>query len=183
MSIENGETTFNLSRPLKYSRGGNSQVETTTVILLEPGMEHAKYYLRLKQMLIRCQMEFAKQAGELKAIGEQQKALHQDTARIENENDDLFEMFSILVMASETVDVSKFLEIFQEMATLRGAQKSICRLDAGQPMTGPLWDKLTPDDAYNMAVRWCVNFGMPSDGSGKTISDRQSGSPMEPMEA
>jgi hypothetical protein len=182
MSIVNGETVFVLSRPVKYSRGGNSQIEGTIVTLREPGMEHSKFYLKLRQMLTRCQMEFAKQAEELKAFGDQQKALHEDTDRIENETEDMIDTFLTLLMASETVDVSQFVETFYKMVTMSSC-KAVCLFDDIQPMTSALWDKLYPEDAFKMAVRWCVFFGMPSDGQGKIISGLPSDSPTGPTAA
>lgn len=182
MSIKEGETTFELSRPINYSRGGNSQVHATTVTLREPGMDHVKYYLKLRQMLTRVQMEFAKQAESLKAIGEQQKALHENAEEIETEGDDMDEVFAMLLMASSTVNVADFVDIFRQMV-VKSARKAVCLFDDIQPMTDALWDKLTPDDAFNMAIRWCVFFAIPSVADEKTTSVQPSGSPTELREA
>lgn len=183
MSIKDGQTEYVLSRPLAYSRGGNSTAQSGIITLREPGMEHVKFYLQLKQMLTRCQMEFAQRAGAIQeAIGEVQRPLHEDTDSIEAETGDMSEMFEMALMASETVDVSKFVETFRAMAVLPGAKRAVCMVDDAQQMTAALWDKLYPDDAFKMAVRWCVFFGMPSEEGEKTTSGQQSGSATEPKE-
>jgi uncharacterized membrane protein len=184
MGIQDGTCEFALSKGVNYKFQG-STVTAKMVTLKEPGMDHIKFYLKLKQMITRSQMELAKQAGEINkmrdSIGEIVKPLNEDVERIENETDDIHEVISLALQASETVDIGNFIETFEKMACLNG-RKSICILDGHQSMTSVIWSNLKPDDAFNMAVRWCSFFGMPSEGGAKITSGQPSELPMERME-
>lgn len=178
MGIEDGTTEFELTRPIEYSRNGSAQ-PTTLIVLREPGMDHVKYYLKLKQMLMRAQMELAKQAGEINklrdSIGEEIKPLSDDVEAIEAGADDMTGAISMALQAAESVDIGEFIETFEHMATMK-ARKPIVLVDGHQAMTQSLWALLKPDDAFNMAVRWCSFFGTPSEGGDKITSDPQSDS-------
>lgn len=177
MGIEDGTTEYQLSRPLEYRVDGGAAF-AEVVLLREPGMDHVKHYLKLKQMLMRAQMELAKQAGEINklrdSIGEEIKPLIDDAERIEAEANDMSEAISLALQAAQNVDIGVFIETFEAMATLP-ARKPIALVDGRQAMTQALWASLKPDDAFGMAVRWCSFFAMPSEGGDKTISGPQSG--------
>lgn len=185
MGVKDGTVEFTLSRDLSFSINGTTET-TRSVVLREPGMEHIKFYLRLKQMITRSQMELAKQAGEIEkmqnAIGEVVKPLQDEVERIESEADEVHEIFSLSLQASETVDIGQFIGTFEKMVSARSA-RAVVRVDGRVDMTAPLWNALKPEDAFNMAVRWCAFFGTPSQEGQKTISDQQSESHTGPMEA
>lgn len=185
MGIEDGTIEFKLTRALEYSYNGGAQ-QADHVILREPGMDHVKHYLRLKQMLMRAQMELAKQAGEINqlrdSIGEEVKPLSDDVEAIEGQADDMAEAIGLALQAAESVDIAEFILTFEAMATMK-ARKPIALVDGHQAMTQSLWSNLKPDDAFAMAVRWCAFFGMPSAEGVKTISGRPSESHTERTEA
>lgn len=185
MGIKDGTIEFKLSRPLEFKvNGGSDAVDCVT--LREPGMEHVKFYLRLKQMITRSQMELAKQAGAIKdmqeSIGEEIKPITKDVKKLESETDAAHEMFSLALQASETVDLGAFIGTFEKMVCTR-ANRAIVMINDRQVMTKPIWTNLRPEDAFNMAIRWCAFFGTPSTEGEKTILDRPSDSPTEPTEA
>jgi hypothetical protein len=180
MGIKEGTYDFTLSKPLSYKPFKGKDTETNLIVLNEPSMEHIKFYLRLKQMLTRSQMELAKQAGQLQdTIGEVVKPLQDQVDKIESETDQAFEMFSVCLQASESVDIGQFIGTFENMA-LTPAKKAICRVDGQVNMTSALWDNLQPEDAFNMAVRWCAFFAMPSLEGVNKESEKQPESPTEP---
>ena len=81
MGIKSGAYTFKLSKPIKY-KFDNGTHEATEVVLQEPGMEHIKFYLRLRSMLTKSQLELAGKAGQLQeAIGEEVKPIWRSTSR------------------------------------------------------------------------------------------------------
>lgn len=185
MGIEEGTTEYRLQRPIEYRLNG--QPETTDLIeLREPGMDHVKHYLKLKQMIMRAQMELAKQADEINklrdSIGSEIKPLADEVEAIEQGAEDMAEAMSLALQAAVSVDIGDFIDTFEIMACMP-ARKPVCMIDGRQTMTGALWKTLKPDDAFNMAVRWCAFFGMPSDQGGQTISGRQSELHMERTEA
>ena len=185
MGIKEGSFEFRLSKPLEYSMGGN-RAEAEMVQLFEPTMEHSQYYLKLKQLLTRSQMDLAKQIENLDelrdSLGQQVKPFHEDVDKLESENDQMFEAFDAALNASESVDVSMFQKQFEKMI-LKPAKKPIAKVDGRVVMTSVLWSNLHPDDAWNMAVRWCVFFAMPSLEGTKKSSEQQSDSVTERMEA
>lgn len=184
MSVQDGTCKFDLTRVVKYHSHGQPQ-EADYVILKEPCMDHVSFYLKLKQMITRSQMELAKQAGEINklrdSIGDVVKTLDEDADRIESETDMLHDGIVLALESSETVDISKFMETFAKMACLK-ARKSICMVGGELAMTSAIWSNLKPDDAFNIAVRWCSFFAMPSEGGVKISSDQPSESHMERME-
>ena len=146
-------------------------------------MEHIKFYLRLRQMLTRAQMELAKTAGSLQSdVGEVIKPIQDDVDKIEADTDEVFNMYKICIEASETVDIAQFHSTFKNMVCVT-ARKGVCMVDGKRSMTEALWNQLTPDNAFDMALRWCSFFAMPSLGGEKTTSEQRPESPTQPMEA
>lgn len=185
MGIEDGTYEFTLSRALEYRADGEAAY-ASTIILREPGMDHLKFYARLKQMLMRAQMELATQAGEInkmrEAIGQEVKPLNEDAQGLEEQTDDIADGISLALQAANNVDMADFVETFRQMACLK-ARRPIALIDGKQAMTDPLWATLKPDDAINMAVRWCAFFAMPSEQGGQTTSGPQSESHTQRTEA
>jgi len=182
MGIKGGTVEFPLTRGLDYKRNGRTET-ASHVVLQEPGMDHVKFYLRLKSMLTRSQIEFAKHAGEIQeSIGEVVKPLAEEVDRLESETDATHEMVSIALQASDTVDIGQFIGTFEKMVCVRSG-KAIVMVDDKQVMTRVMWNNLKPDDAFNMSVRWCTFFGMPSQGGEKNILDQPLESHTLPTEA
>lgn len=50
MTIENGEMDYTLKRPIQFSDNGAS-TDGRLLVLREPTMQHAKHYMKLKQMI------------------------------------------------------------------------------------------------------------------------------------
>jgi len=186
MSIKDGEIEHELSRPLDYKFMGNSEV-ANHVVLKEPTMDHVKFYSKLKQMVVKAQLELAKNSGELKkmsdGIGEVVKPLDETAKTIEEEFEDTAAGLKFSLETSDKVDLSVFMETFKGMVLAPGAKKTICSVEGKVVMTDALWNKLKPDDAIEIAVRWCAFFAMPSDGGEKTTLEPESGSHTEPTEA
>ena len=161
MGIKEGDCVFELQQPLEYNFEGKKNT-ADHVILQEPGMEHIKFYLRLKQMLTRAQMELATKAGQIQDdIGEVVKPFKDDVDKIEADSEEVFNMYKICIEASNTVDIAQFHSTFQKMACVT-ARKGVVMIDGKRSMTDALWNLLTPDDAFDMALRWCSFFAMPS---------------------
>lgn len=181
MGIEDGTTEFYLSRPIEYKSGGGSE-HTSLIVLKEPCMDHVKHYLKLKSLIMRAQMELAKQAGEINklrdSIGDVVKPITEEAEALEAQTDEMDEAISLSLQAADNVDIGEFIKTFEAMACLKG-RKSICMIDGKQAMTTALWANLKPDDAFKMAVRWCAFFGMPSVGGAKTTSGQQSESAIQ----
>jgi hypothetical protein len=167
--IHDGTTDFQSEREVCYSSKGVDKY-TTLFVLREPGMEHCKHAMRIKQMVMQIFQETAakhKKAGEFDISGEEVKPIEEDH---EQTSEETAEMLEMLFMMSEKVEVSEFLDCFRAMACMRSS-KPIVSLDGEQAMTDAIWQNLSLDDGYKMAVRWAAFFAMPSvDGQKKSSS-------------
>lgn len=172
MGIEDGTTTFTLSRPIEYRVNGQPEF-TDQILLKEPGMDHIKYYLKLKQMIMQAQFGMMKAAGDLNTIreqiGEEVKPFTEDVTALEAQTPEIEEGITLCMEASEKADLPGFVATFEAMACLKG-RTSVCMIDGKQAMTAALWATLKPDDALKIAVRWCAFFVMPSAGGVKISS-------------
>jgi hypothetical protein len=182
MSIQDGSFDFQLTKPLKYS----GTQEATFVKLQEPGMEHIKHYSKLKQMMTRAQMELARKASDLQDIqsnvGEIVESFDKQAEQIESEFDQNYQGIKLMIESAESVDFSEFVGTFEKMVCVSTPRKAICLVDGKITMNDVLWKNLRPDDAIEMALRWCAFFGMPSQEGEKTSSEPPSTSAPQPME-
>lgn len=178
MGIKDGTTTFELSRPIEYRHNGDA-VETTNIVLKEPGMDHVQHYLKLKQLIMQSQMGLAKYADKINevrdSIGDVVKPLTENVDQLEEDTKSFEKMISFSLQTAENIDIAQFISIFKTMATMKG-RTSICMIDGRRTMTGPIWDTLKPDDAFDMAIRWCAFFAMPSIGGDRISSGQPSDS-------
>ena len=78
--------------------------------------------------------------------------------------------------------MADFIGTFEKMI-LKPARKPIAKVNGEVVMTSTLWNNLNPEDAYNMALRWCAFFAMPSQEGTKITSEQPQESPTERMEA
>ena len=135
MGIKSGDFTFKLRKPLKYKFDGDSH-EADHVVLKEPGMEHLKFYLRLKQMLMRAQLELAGKASQLEEVaGEVSKPFKDQVDEIESQTEDVYQMYSVCIQRAESVDIGQFIGTFEKMVCLV-ARKGICMIDGRLSMVG-----------------------------------------------
>ena len=183
MSIKSGTTEYPLIHPFSYSYKGSS-TNASIIVLQEPAIEHIKYYSRLKQMIIRSQMELAKSADEInkmrESVGEVVVDFADKSDKYEQSIEDMHGAIEMCIMAAETVDAAVFLSTFEKMACSH-VKKSIAMIDGKTVMTSALWDRLHPDDVMGMAFRWCSFFAMPSAEGTKTTSGQPSESHTEPV--
>jgi hypothetical protein len=178
MGIREGEFTFKLSKPLKYQFDGSSH-DADHIVLKEPGMEHLKFYLRLKQMLMRAQLELAEKAGKIQdSVGEIVKPFQDQVDEIESQSEEVYQMYSVCIQGAESVDIGNFIGTFEKMVCTV-ARKGVCMVDGRLSMVSSIWNNLTPDDAFEMALRWCAFFGTPSIEGEKNTSEPQPESPTE----
>ena len=176
MGIEDGTTEFKLTKPIEYRLNGSAEL-SDTVLLREPCMDHVKHYLKLKQFIMRAQMELATQITEINelrdSIGEEIKPLNQEVENLEQQAAEIAPAIGLALQAAKSVAIDEFIGTFETMACMK-ARKPIALLNGQQALTQSLWSTLRVDDAFNMAVWWCSFFAMPSDVQGKTTSVQQS---------
>lgn len=172
--IHNGTTEFVSEHEVAYSCKGAEKL-TSLFVLREPGMDHYKHYMRIKQMF----MQVFQEVGEKRKgndpqdiSGEEVKAIEEDH---EQNSEEFAEMLEMLLLTSEKVDASDFIDTFRAMACMR-ANKPVVMLDGEQTMTDAIWSNMHPDDGYKMAIRWAAFFAMPSADGQKKSSNKPSAS-------
>lgn len=171
--IHDGTTEFFSEREVSYSCKGAIK-ETNMFVLREPGMDHTRYSLRIKQMFMQMFMEAGEKHKDKEAdiSGEEIKAIEEDH---EPRSEEFAATLEMLLLTSTKVDAYDFLECFRAMACAR-ASKPVVMLDGEQSMTDAIWSTMHPDDGYKMAVRWAAFFAMPSADGQKTLSNKPSAS-------
>jgi hypothetical protein len=169
--IHEGTTEFFSEHEVSYSAKGVSK-ETNLFVLREPGMEHAKFYMPIKQLVMKAFMALGEkhknQSDDLS--GEEVKAIEEDH---DEKSDEAAETLAAVFMISDVVDVSNFMDTFRAMACM-GGNKPIVMLDGEQRMTDAIWSTMHPDDGWKMAIRWTSFFAMPSVGGQKTLLSKPS---------
>lgn len=171
--IHEGTTEFFSTHEVSYSCKGVTK-ETTEFVLREPGMDHYKYYMRIKQMFMQVFTEIGEKRKDkdqdVDISGEEVKAIEEDH---EQNSAEFAEVLEMLLLASEKVNASDFLDCFRSMACMK-ASRPIVMLDGEQSMTDAIWSSMHPDDGYKMAIRWAAFFAMPSVDGLKTSSNKPS---------
>lgn len=173
--IHDGTTEFFSERPVSYTDKGVVK-ESNAFVLREPGMDHYKHYMRIKQMFMRVFQEVGEKRKEIDIAGDEVKAIEEDH---EQNSAEFAELLEMLLLASEKVDASDFIDTFRAMACMASA-KPIVMIEGEQRMTDAIWSTVHPDDGYKMAVRWAAFFGMPSGEGRKTSSSKLSQSSAQP---
>jgi hypothetical protein len=181
MSIKDGSIEFQLTKPFSY-KFDNQSHEAVLIKLQEPGMEHIKFYSKLKQMLTRAQMECIKnldpesllEAQEQAKAGENVESFDKQAKTIEDDSEQHYMTIRVMVEGSAVVDFTQFISTFAKMACVINPRKAVCMIDGRRAMNDTLWNDLCPDDAIEIALRWCSFFVMPSEGGAKTTSEEPS---------
>lgn len=165
--IHNGTTDFESVHEVAFTLKGEVR-QTNSFVLREPGMDHYKFYMRIKQMLMQAFVEMGEKhkKGDVDISGEEVKAIEDDH---EENSEEFAEVLGMLLLTSSKVDASEFMEVFRAMACMRSV-KPIVLLDGEQAMTDPIWSTMHPDDGYQMAIRWAAFFATPSVDSQKKSS-------------
>ena len=169
--IHDGTTDFFSDHEVSYSCKGVSK-ETTDFVLREPSSDHSKYYLPIRQLVMKAFMAIGEKHKSAKddLSGEEVKAIEDDH---EEKSDEAAETLGMVFMISDVVDVSVFMDMFRAMACMQ-CDKPIVMIDGEQRMTDAIWRTMHPDDAWKMAIRWTSFFAMPSGDGRKTSSNKPS---------
>lgn len=167
MGIKEGEVKYYLKKPFKYANQGQT-TEASHILLREPGMEHQNGYYKLTQFITKAQMQAAGQARKFgfgsqeeieDIVGEEAVPLNKQTEEIENESREIEEFMSMAVKMAD-IDIVEFMKTFQKIAIKPGARKSIALVDGNPtiPLTQTMLDKMHPDEAFDLAIKYCSFF-------------------------
>lgn len=181
MSIKDGEVRYFLQKSLKYSNSGQSE-DAEFILLREPGMEHQDGYTKLSQYVSKAQIFSAKMVQDMnlsesepsEEIGEEPKKFHEQADEMESESEEIEDALSLSLRLSD-IDNAEFLKTFEKICLKKGAKRPLALVDGLQtvPLNKVLWDRLHPEEAFRIAVKWCVFFVTAVDIQRKNRSDKQ----------
>lgn len=187
MSIKDGEVCYYLQRPFNYHNGSQS-VEAEFILLREPGMEHQDGYTKLSQYASQAQIQSAKMVqdmnlGEMEQpeeIGEEAQKFHEKAEEMESESEEIESALSLSLRLSN-IDNAEFLKTFEKICLKKGAKRPLALVDGLQtvPLNKVLWDRLHPEEAFLIAIKWCVFFVTAVDIPKKNSSDKGSELPSQ----
>ena len=108
-------------------------------------------------------------------VGKESVPFHDEVEGMERATKEMEDTLGISIKMSD-VDIVDFVKTFQKIVTKANAKKSIALVngDPTVPLNKVLWDRLHPDEAFSMAVRWCAFFVTAVDTQSKTKSDQPS---------
>lgn len=182
MSIKDGEVRYYLQMPLKYSDSGQS-TEAEFILLREPGMEHQDGYTKLSQYVTKAQISSAKivqdmnlgESGPTEEVGEEPKKFHEQVDEMESESEEIEDAMALSLRLSD-INNAEFLKTFEKICIKKGAKKPLALVDGLQtvPLNKVLWDRLHPEEAFRIAIKWCVFFVTAVDIRNKNKSGKQS---------
>lgn len=170
--ITKRDTFYKLEHKIKFANAGQLR-SCSKILLREPTSQHAQYYMRIKQMLTKAQIDASSmdrdnQAGEQPVGGvnitNQQPSQPQDD--ILGDSDLLRTVISVSLFQSNRVDMGEFHAEFGRMlaantdtsiaACVDDEDETVIRMKIGD------WRGMHPDDQIDMAIAWCAFFSMPS---------------------
>jgi hypothetical protein len=189
MEVRDREVTYTLSRPITFSHAGKL-LECSQILLREPTSQHAQYYMRIKQMLVKAQMDMQRAVegrgdqqlpDHLQPVGGSKINADQDDPieNILNDTEMMKNFISIAMFQSDRVDMGDFHDAFSRIITANtDTAIATCINDDDDIPTRRVklgdWTKMHPDDQIDMAITWSANFSMPSLLS-SLVSGQQSG--------
>ena len=99
--------------------------------------------------------------------------LHEIDKKVEEDSANLKLAFKMALRLSKSVQTFRFVDTFRKMV-VKPVQNPICMIDGERRMINDLWNKLTPNDAFEMAIEWASFFATALREAGKTMLETQS---------
>lgn len=163
MDIETGTHEFILSRPIMVKFDGEGAArEIISLELVEPTRQHLKRAARLKQMIMGAMMEASKLSESEQPTEYDPDKLHEKTPEtITKESEDMRNGINIALVASQSIDLGEFQEIFIDMATRKNV-KPIVLCENEIQIKESHFDDMHPDDIERLAITYASFFCMPS---------------------
>jgi hypothetical protein len=173
MGIQDGTTTYKLKRKCDITTSKGLE-HLAHVVLREPTAQHTKYYMKLRQMINKAQLDAA-------AWAKQNISLLEDSVGIKESIDDIVaakelanvsdaeydknidgddDLILQCITNSERVELDEFVAVFEKMI-LADTNQSIASCNGDIRLKLGHWQKIHPDDQLGMACRWCSFFVMP----------------------
>jgi hypothetical protein len=191
MSIQDGTTTYRPTKVFKVACKGQ-MVDCDHIVLKEPKSEHAKHYLKLRQIIKKAEMDVAAWAQKNFNVeqnesdaGEVIQPFHSEHPESEEENNEALkkqiEMLQLAVEQSDRVDLGTFVELFGKMAC-SNTTNAIAVCNGTERLKQSSWEKMCPDDQLEMAAHWCSFFVTPS-GRGQNTTEQQPDYALKAVEA
>jgi hypothetical protein len=143
---------YYLQEPVEYTVDGGFE-KAEMLELYEFGAHHRPEYLRLRSMVRKVFVELGERVeNKNRADGEQA------VDDVETRDDDLEEGLSLALDVSKEIDPEQFLKCFERL--IMTPHHSLCKVDGRADIKNGTWATISPDDQFNIAVKYCVYFGI-----------------------
>lgn len=163
MSHVDGTFEFHLSRPIRYSKGGEF-VEGALLEFSEYSGAHRKHYLKLQKAVNAAMVSAQKSLKELQssegyAEHRERKGLADATEDdVQMDAEEKYSFISTCFNFADCVDDNDFVDTFRDMVC--GDKKPLCKIDGEHDLKATLFDDMHPNDQMEAALRYCAFFGI-----------------------
>lgn len=184
MSIADGVTEFIPKNKFKFSHKGQF-VDCDYILLKEPKAEHARHYLKLRQMIKKAEVDtaiwaqknlqqFMGQDNNESEFGEALVPFHEEVKEEDSADDTAKKVEGIItaIEQSDRTDLFDFIELFSKMVCAN-SNVALAVCNGLERFKQSNWDKMSPDDQIDMAAHWCCFFVTPSE-RGQNVTEQPS---------
>jgi hypothetical protein len=174
MGIKDGTIDYTLTAPCQIITPQDGQITWETATLREPSAQHARWYLKLEDMLGKALLDsqtmysaFSNLPDEPESVaGETVSKFHElDEGEHEAQARQQSDVIKLLLINSDRADRYKFLDLFEKMA-LANTDQAIISCNSSYRLKRSYWDVLSLKDRLAMAYLWAAFFVLPSLTSG-----------------
>lgn len=180
MGLSTGTFDFTLHKPIIVAINGQD-IEATELTFHECGEGYDGYYMKLRRLIKKSQLDAAKLLPDIKAAqeaskenlasGEELKALHEKDDL--DHDDDTEGMIEFIKMVAGVGDgLEEIVKIFGYMVSNSGSSQ-ICSHN-GVRIKEAAWKRVHIEDKIDAAVKYCAFFGIGLDRPESKPSDNLS---------
>lgn len=171
MGYKDGTIDYQLTAPCQIITPQDGQVTWETATLREPTAQHARWYIKIEDMLGKALLDsqtmstFMPAAGDSDPeplAGEAVKKFHElDEDEQEVQARQQADVIKLLLINSDRADRYKFLDLFEKMA-LANTDQAIISCNSEYRLKRSYWDMLSLIDRLSMSYLWAAFFVLPS---------------------
>lgn len=168
MGIADGEIDYQLIKPCQIITPKDGAETWQYATLREPTNQHARWYIKIEDMLGKALLDSVGFAGSdkeeesISTSGKEFEKFHDiEEESYEKTARGQVSVIKLLLINSDRVDRGKFIEIFEKMA-LANSDQAIISCNGSYRLKKTYWDAMSISDQLGIAYLWSAFFVMPS---------------------
>jgi hypothetical protein len=174
MGYKDGTIDYKLVKPCQIITPQDGPVTWETATLREPTPKHARWYIKIEDMLGKAILDSQAMSASLQSGDDQEQDAGEEIPKFHDIDEDDHEAqarqqsdgIRICLINSDRADRFKFLELFETMV-LANADQAIISCNDSYRLKKTYWDALGLKDRLSMAYLWSAFFALPSLTSGQ----------------